>query len=60
MLISMLIGLLILAVCIYVVFLILGMLPIPDQIRTIVTLILALIFLIILLQKVGLMGGGPW
>ena len=53
---NLLIGLLVLALVIYVVFLIVGMLPLPEPAKHIVTLILAVVFLIILLQKLGVMG----
>lgn len=54
-LISLLIWLLILACVIYVVFLILGMLPIPAQVKTIITVILGLIFLLVLVERLGLL-----
>lgn len=52
-LVSLLIWLLVLAIVCYVVFLILGMLPIPQPIKTIVCLILGLIFLLVLLGHLG-------
>lgn len=57
---NLLIGLLILALIIYVVYLIVGMLPLPEPAKQIVMLILAVIFLIILLQKLGIFAAqGP-
>ncbi len=56
---SLLIGLLVLALVIYVCFLIVGMLPLPEPAKQIVVLILAIVFLIILLQKLGVLGAGP-
>ena len=53
-LIPLLVWLLILALVIYVVFLVLGMIPIPEPAKKIVTIILGIIFLLILLQKLGL------
>ena len=53
-LITLLIWFLVLAIVIYVVFLILGMLPIPEPIRTIVLCILGLILLLVVLNRVGL------
>ncbi len=52
-LISLLVWLLILALVIYVVFLVLGMLPLPEPAKRIVTVILAIIFLLVLLQHLG-------
>ena len=52
-LISLLIWLLVLAVVIYVVFLILNMLPIPEPIRTIVLCILGLILLLVVINRLG-------
>ena len=52
-LVSLLIWLLVLCLVIYVVFLILGMLPIPEPAKKIVTIILAVIFLLVLLQHLG-------
>lgn len=51
--ISLLLWLLVLALVIYVVYLIVGMLPLPSPAKQIVTLILAVVFLIILLQRLG-------
>ena len=45
--------LVVLAVVVYVVFLILGMLPIPQPIKTIICLVLGLIFLLVLLGHLG-------
>lgn len=58
--IELLIWLLILALIVYVVFLILGMLPLPYPARQIVTLILAIIFLLVLLERIGLLSGRGW
>lgn len=52
--IELLVSLLILSIVIYVVYLIIGMLSLPPQIKTIVYLIVGVIFLVILLDKVGL------
>lgn len=46
--------LLILSLVIYVVFLILGMLPLPGPAKQIITIILALIFLLVLLGHLGI------
>ena len=55
--ISILLSLLVLAVVIYVAYLILGYINLPEPINKIVTIILGLIFLLVLLQQVGLFGG---
>ncbi len=52
--ISLLIGLLILALVVYVAFLIVGMLPLPGPVKQIVVIILALVFLLMLLQRLGI------
>ncbi len=52
--IELLVSLLILAVVIYVVYLVINMLNLPPPIKTIVCLIVGLIFLVVLLDKVGL------
>lgn len=52
-LISLLIWLLILALVIWCVYLVIGMLPLPAPVKQIVCVILALIFLLILLQHLG-------
>lgn len=52
-LISLLIWLLILAVVVYVVFLILSMLPIPEPIKTIICIIIGLAFLLVIVQRLG-------
>jgi hypothetical protein len=52
-LVSLLIWLLILCVVIWVVYLLVGMLPLPANVKTIVCAILALIFLIVILQRLG-------
>lgn len=53
-LVGLLIWLLILALVIYCVFLVLGMLPLPEPAKRIVTVILAIIFLLVLLQHLGI------
>lgn len=53
-LIHLLIGLLVLAIVIYVVYLVLGMLPFPQPVKTIISLILALGFLLVLLSYLGI------
>jgi hypothetical protein len=52
-LVSLLIWLLILAVVIWVVYLVVGMLPIPANVKNIICVILALIFLLVILQRLG-------
>ena len=52
--VPLLVWLLILAIVIYVFFLVLGMLPIPAPIKTIATLIIALVFLVILFGHLGI------
>lgn len=54
-LVSILIWLFVLAVVVYVVFLILGMLPIPEPIKTILLCIVGLIILLLLVQRLGLL-----
>lgn len=54
-LIQLLIWLLVLSLIIYVVFLVLGMIPLPEPARRIVTIILAVIFLLVLLSHLGIM-----
>lgn len=53
-LVPLLIWLLVLALVVYCVFLILGMLPLPPVAKQIVTIILAVIFLLVLLQHLGI------
>lgn len=53
-LVSFLIWLLILALIIYVVFLVLGMLPLPAAAKQIITIIIGVIFLLVLLQRLGI------
>lgn len=53
-LISFLIWLLLFALVVYVVYLVLGMLPLPGPAKQIVTLILAIIFLLVLLAHLGI------
>jgi hypothetical protein len=52
--IELLVTLLILAVVIYVVFLILQQIPLPPTVKQIAYIIIGLIFLVILLDKAGL------
>ena len=56
--ISLLIGLLVLCLIIGVVFYIIGLFPIPAPFGNIVRAIVALIFLLILLNYIGVFGGG--
>lgn len=53
-LISLLIWLLVVAVVIYVLFLVLGMLPIPEPIKTILLCVVGLILFLIIIQRLGL------
>ena len=53
-LISLLIELIVFGVIIYVVNLIVGMLSLPPQVKTIVMILIGLIFLIVLLNTVGI------
>ncbi len=57
MLIQLLVGLLVLAIVIYVTYLVLNMLELPPQVRQIVGIILALVFLLVLLSYVGIIPG---
>lgn len=52
-LISLAIWLLIAAVIIYLVFLVIGMLPLPEPIKTIITVVIALILLLVIIQRLG-------
>ncbi len=52
--VSLLVGLLILALVVYVAFIIVGMLPLPEPVKQIVVIILALVFLVMLLQRLGI------
>jgi hypothetical protein len=52
-LISVLIWLLVLAVVVYVIWLILNMLPLPEPIRTIILCILGLVLLLVIVQRLG-------
>lgn len=58
--IRLLIGLLFLAALVYVSYLVLGLIPLPGAIRQIAVIVLALIFLVVLLKKSGIAGGGDW
>lgn len=53
--VELLVSLLILAIVIYVVYLIIGMLNLPPTIKTIVYLIVGVIFLVVLLDRTGLL-----
>ena len=53
-LLGILIWLLIFAVIVWVVFLILGMLPLPEPVKTIITVVVGLILLIVLVSRLGL------
>ncbi len=53
-LINFLVWLLVAALVIWVVFLVLGMLPLPPQVRTIISVILAIVFLHFILSRLGL------
>jgi hypothetical protein len=55
--ISLLISLLVLAVVVYVANLIVDMLALPQKVKNIVYIVLALIFLLALLGQLGLMPG---
>ena len=52
-LISVLIWLLVLAVVVYVIWLILNMLPLPEPIRTIILCVLGLVLLLVIVQRLG-------
>lgn len=49
------IWLLVLAIVIYIVYLVLGMLPIPAPIKSIVCLVVGLIFLLVILSQLGIL-----
>lgn len=53
-LLSLLLWLLLVAALVYVAFLILGMFPLPAPVKQIITVILAVVFLIVLLQHLGI------
>lgn len=53
--ISFLVWLLVLILIIWLVYYVLGMLPLPPQVKNVVVVILAVIFLIVLLQQLGLL-----
>ena len=55
--ISLLITLLLVAVIVYIVYLILGMISLPDPIKKIIYLVVGLIIIIWLLQYFGLLTG---
>jgi hypothetical protein len=52
-LIGVLIWLLVLAVVVYVIWLILNMLPLPEPIKTIILCILGLVLLLVIIQRLG-------
>ena len=52
-LINLLIWLIVLAVVVWLLFLIIGMLPLPEPIRTIITVVIALILLLVIVQRLG-------
>lgn len=52
-LVPLLVWLLVLALVIYVVFLVVGMIPIPEPAKKIVTVVIGLIFLLLLLDRLG-------
>jgi hypothetical protein len=55
--IELLIGLLILCIVVWLVFFILGQMPIDPNLKTIITVIVAVICLLVILNRVGLIGG---
>jgi uncharacterized membrane protein (DUF373 family) len=57
MLVSLLVWLLVFALIIWLVYYVLGMLPLPPQVKNVVCVILAVLFLIILLERLGLLSG---
>lgn len=52
-LIPLLIGLLVLAIIAYCIFLVVGMLPLPSPIKQLAVIIISLILLLVLLSKLG-------
>jgi hypothetical protein len=52
-LLNLLVWLAVLALVIYVVYLVVGMLPLPAPVGTIVCLVLAVVFLVVILRKTG-------
>jgi hypothetical protein len=54
-LIAILIWLLVLAVVVYLIWLIISMLPLPEPIRTVILGIIALVLLLIVISKLGLL-----
>jgi uncharacterized membrane protein len=54
-LIRLLVGLLVLALVVYVAYLILALLPLPYPVKEIACLILAVVFLVVLLKKLDVM-----
>jgi hypothetical protein len=58
--IELLIWFIVFAVIVWLVFFILGQLPIPAPIKTVVTVVFALIFLLILISHFGLLEPGHY
>jgi hypothetical protein len=56
-LLSILVWLLVLALVIYASWLVIGLLGLPGEVKTIVLLILAVVFLLMVLRKFGLLNG---
>jgi hypothetical protein len=54
-LIRLLVGLLVLALVVWVAYLVLGMLPLPYPVKEIACLVLAVVFLVVLLKQLGVM-----
>lgn len=54
-LISILVWLLVFGIIVYAVFLVLGMLPLPQPIKTIIVLLIAVVMVIWLLARLGIM-----
>ena len=57
-LVEFLVWILVACICIYVVHLVIGMLALPAAVRTIAMLIVGVVFLIFILQRLGIIGGG--
>lgn len=55
--ISFLIWIVVLALILYLLFWILGQIPLPQPIRTIILVVVALVVLVYLLQRSGLLAG---
>lgn len=54
--ISLLISLLVLAIVCYAIYVVLGLIPLPEPIKTLVWLIVAVILLVVLLRQLGVVG----